>query len=213
MIGLARATCRALILTLQKPGRKGEFIKLQTCMIGLALCLATSLACFAKPREVFVTDEYDGVGYNFADKVAKAVARDKKSKFFRIVVYSRAPSGWDYVSALYNRKQKTLKIHSYSDWLMSDDDTGKGPDLARRSHSTRGWIYRNVTDAKLQKLAAQRNEGYIFGGNDRDLTKLKIRGHQLYEIKSRWNVEPNGKLSRARWAYNENTQTYRYPKR
>lgn len=182
-------------------------------IFGFALCLATSLACFAKPREVFVTDEYDGLQYHFAEKMAKAVARDKKSNFFRVIVSLSGPSGHDYVSAIYNRKQKTLKTHYYSDWLMSDDDTGKGPDLARRSHSTRGWIYRNVTDAKLQKLAAQRNEGYIFGGNDRDLTKLKIRGHQLYVRKSYWNVEPNGKLSRARWTYNENTLTYRYPKR
>lgn len=199
MIGLARAACRALILTIQNPGCKGEFIKLQKCIIGFALCLATSLACFAKPREVFVTDEYDGLQYHFAEKIAKAVARDKKSNLFRIIVTQSGPSGWSTVSALYHRKQGILKTHSYSIWLMVDDESKRGADLAHREQNVTGWIYRNVTDAKLRKMAAMRTESYLllFGGNDPHLTKLRIKGRQLYNRTTYWDIQPDGKVTRA----------------
>lgn len=167
--------------------RKGGFIKLQTCIIGFALCLMMSSAGYAKPREVIVADAYDGLQYHFSEKVAQAVVRDKKSNLFRIIVVDDGPtSGWSVVSALYNRKQRTLKIHSYSDWLMVNDEAARGADLARRSHTTVGWLYRNVNDTKLRKLAAMNKYNYIFGGNDPSLTKLGIRGHQLYKKKSYW---------------------------
>ena len=194
--------------------RKRKFIGV------LALCIATSSACSAKPREVGIVDEYDGLAYHFSEKIAQAITRDKKSNLFRIMISDRGPSGWGYTSALYNRKQRTLKIYDFSNWLTPDDSNPKNPEpaLARRSQTTTEWLYRNVNDAKLRRLAAMQNESYIFGdgdidGRDKDLIKLKIKSRQLYKRTTYWDVQPNGKMTRARWTFDSWNITYRYPKR
>lgn len=179
-----------------------------------ALCLVTCLSCFARPREVVVTDEYDGMTYSYAEKVAKALARNKTSNLFRIIVIDRGPSGSGYTTALYNRKQKTLKIYNFSNWLIPDDETGKGPQLARRSQATTEWLYHKVNDAKLRRFAAIRNENYLFGiDDDHKLAKYGIQARRLSQRVTYWDVQPNGKETRARWIYDEKTLTYRYPKK
>lgn len=201
-------------------------MKVSSAFVSFAIYIAANSLCLARPQrvshltrphEVIVMDSYDGLYYHVAEKIAQAITLDKKSNLFRIMISDSGPSGGGYTSALYNRKQRTLKIHDFEDWLMPDDSNPKNPEpkLARRSQTTIGWLYRNVNDAKLRQLSGMNNESYIFGdgdidGRDKDLVKLKIESRQLYKKKTYWDVQPNGKMTRARWTFDEWNITYHH---
>ena len=112
-------------------------MKIRFFVGGFALFLATQSLCFAKPGEIYIEDQYDGVEYHFAEKFAKALKTNKKANVFHIFIGQGGGSIWSGGTVLYNRKKKTLKTYTWSDSLMNDneDGVGKYPDLAKREHS------------------------------------------------------------------------------
>lgn len=80
------------------------------------------------------------------EALVSALLRDKKSQLFRISWDSNASNSRNGMTALYNRRRRTLKYYSV-DHSLIDDEIGK------YRHTREHTLYRGVIDSILQRLA------------------------------------------------------------
>jgi hypothetical protein len=131
-----------------------------TIIIGLIFFTVQPISqASPKPREIYIECEslFSSGPYAPLSSLNSALKKNPRVNRFQVVWDASGSLGTFWCEAIYDRKKRILWLQNTSDFLSNEEK-----DIPERTKSVRRWLFQNVTDQSLRRLAVK----YQNKGND-----------------------------------------------